>query len=166
MRIGVLSDTHIPGRARALPGKIFELFAGVDLILHAGDITIHDVLDELAALAPVHAVCGNMDPYELRYSIPRRQVVTAAGKRIGLIHGDGAAGSTKVRALSAFSDEEVDAVVFGHSHMPTCERHGSILLFNPGSPTDRRFGLHLTAGIIHITSDGGLEGEICAVDDK
>ena len=64
-RIGVISDTHIDGRRRVIPAAVWQTFAGVDCILHAGDIARQDVLDALAALAPVHAVYGNMDPPEL-----------------------------------------------------------------------------------------------------
>ncbi|MGI6097446.1 MAG: metallophosphoesterase family protein [Dethiobacteria bacterium] len=66
MKVGVLSDTHIPTRARALPSRIYEIFADVDMILHAGDIADESVLEELKTLAPIEAVAGNTDSYQLK----------------------------------------------------------------------------------------------------
>lgn len=152
MRVLVLSDTHIPQRARALPPIVHAALEEADLILHAGDIASQEVLDELALHAPVHAVCGNVDPWDLWARLPRRKLVEVNGYRIGLIHGDGEdRQGTPERALAAFPG--ADCVVFGHTHRPLNERRGRTLLFNPGSPTDRRreprcsFGwLHLGAG--------------------
>lgn len=157
-RIGVLSDTHVPTRARALPPVLFEAFANVTMILHAGDLTTRRVLEELEALAPVYAVHGNVDPPEVARSLPRRRIVEVEGVRIGLIHGDGPdRAKTPERALKAFTD--VDCVVFGHTHSPLCERRGGVLLFNPGSPTDRRRERQFSYGFLTV-SDGRVEGEI------
>ncbi|MGI6081354.1 MAG: metallophosphoesterase family protein [Limnochordia bacterium] len=161
MRIGVLSDTHIPGRARKIPDEVIAGMAGVSLIIHAGDIVHQDVLSTLAAIAPVHAVYGNMDPPSLRRALPRRRVVEAEGYRIGIIHGDGRYGSTLARALNAFDD--VHCIVFGHSHRPVCTRHGDLLLLNPGSPTDRRLSPKHSYAILTV-STSGLEGEIVYFD--
>lgn len=157
MRIGVVSDTHIPRRARCIPRQVFDGLMGVDLIIHAGDIVCMQVLSELSTIAPVQAVCGNMDPTEVRRQVPRTRIVEADGWRIGVVHGDGASGSTKLRALRTFSD--VHCVVFGHSHRACCERHGSVLLFNPGSPTDRRANPEFSYGLLSVSS-GGVRGEI------
>lgn len=139
MRILVLSDTHIPGRARALPPIVYEALERADLILHAGDIAGAELLAELELFAPVYAVAGNMDPPDLRERLPHRLVVEAGGRRIGLIHGDGHdSRRTSERTLYAFRDGDVDCVIFGHSHQPFHEWRNGILLFNPGSPTDRR----------------------------
>lgn len=155
--IGVVSDTHVPARARALPAQLFDAFADVDMILHAGDLVSESVLTELEALAPVHAVCGNMDPPELARRLPRTKMIEAAGVKIGLIHGDGRGGSTVERAYQAFPD--ADCIVFGHSHTPHLERRGKTLLFNPGSPTDRRREPKHSYGFLEI-EDGRVEGRI------
>lgn len=159
MRIGVVSDTHIPMRARALPQLLFDAFADVDVILHAGDVAIENVLLDLEALAPVYAVRGNVDPPELWRKLPQRRLLDLAGARIGLIHGDGVSGSTPQRALKAFANDRVDCVVFGHSHTPMCERRNGLLLFNPGSPTDRRRQAQHSYGLLTI-NDGQVDGEI------
>lgn len=159
MKIGVLSDTHIPSRARALPPLLLRAFQGVDAILHAGDLAHESVLWELERLAPVYAVRGNVDPPQLWRELPVRRLITLGGARIGLIHGDGTSGSTLERARRAFSAESVDCIVFGHSHEPYCEREDGILLFNPGSPTDRRRQPKHSYGILTVTG-GRVEGRI------
>ncbi len=159
MRIGVVSDTHIPMRARALPPILFEAFGDVDAILHAGDVATEDVLRDLEAVAPVLAVRGNVDPPELWTRLPQRRLLHFDGVHIGLIHGDGAGGTTAGRALKAFADERVSCVVFGHSHIPLCERRGGVLLFNPGSPTDRRRQPTFSYGLLTV-ADGEVEGTI------
>jgi predicted phosphodiesterase len=87
MRIGVLSDTHVPERALRLPQALFEAFHGVELILHAGDIVRMSVLDELSAIAPVAAVRGNMD--DPAHGLPLKIELTLEGVSVGLIHGNG-----------------------------------------------------------------------------
>lgn len=155
LRIGVISDTHIPARGRSLPAEVFRIFADVDLILHAGDLVTLDVLTELEALAPVCAVYGNVDPPEVRRRLTARRIVEAGRFRIGLCHGDGGRSAVEV-AARAFSG--VDCVVFGHSHQPLCEWRGGVLFFNPGSPTDRRREAHYSVGLLRAGE--ALTGEI------
>lgn len=157
MIVGVLSDTHVPDRARCLPPALFETFNGVDLILHAGDIACQEVLSELETLAPVVAVAGNMDPPELQARLPRRQEVVVGGYRIGLIHGHQLRGPLAQGALRAFTG--VDAVVFGHSHRPLLETRNGVLLLNPGSPTDRRRSPRCTCALL-FPGPSGLRGEL------
>lgn len=158
MRIGVLSDTHIPRRARVIPSEVFEGFSGVELIIHAGDLVSPEVLSELSVIAPVHAVYGNMDPPEVRQLLPRTRTVEVGDWRIGVVHGDGKAGTTVQRARRAF--DEVHCVVFGHSHRPLCERQeDGVLLFNPGSPTDRRSSPWFSYGILTLSA-AGVDGKV------
>ncbi len=137
MTIGLISDTHMYRRAPALPEPVFSAFAGVDLILHAGDLNDLAVLDPLAALAEVIAVCGNTDPWETCTQLRETRLIERAGLRIGLAHGHTGRGRTTAeRARSWFT--AVDVVVYGHSHLPVIERIDGVLLVNPGSPTDPR----------------------------
>lgn len=159
MKIGVLSDTHVPTRARSVPAPVLQAFQGVDAILHAGDLADESVLRQLERLAPVYAVRGNVDPPNLWHRLPARRLVTLGGVRIGLVHGDGTSGSTVERARRAFRADGVDCIVFGHSHEPYCERRDGVLLFNPGSPTDRRRQPQHSYGFLTIT-DGRVEGRI------
>jgi ferredoxin len=91
-----------------------------------------------------------------------KRVVQLADTRIGMIHGWGAPNGIEKRVLDGFSAENIDVLVFGHSHRPVCRRAGSVLLLNPGSPTDRRSAPHHTVGLLHIGQ--GVEGEIIRID--
>lgn len=152
MRIGVVSDTHVPARARQLPAALFEIFDGVELILHAGDLVEERILTELSVIAPVEAVAGNMDSWELHQRLGQKKILTLAGYRIGLIHGDISTDRSKTpqRAFAAFKNDNVDCVVFGHSHQPYHQLMDGVLLFNPGSPTDRRREPRHSCGLLTL----------------
>lgn len=160
LRIGVLSDTHLTmGDARlpALLAHCQQTFAGTKLIIHAGDIVDPQLLRLLPQ--PVLAVRGNLDPPEL----PIQRIIMLAGKKIGLIHGWGAKYDLEERILQAFAGEEVDCIVYGHSHQPACHIVNGILLFNPGSPTDRRNAPSHTLGLLTIGAE--IQGEIIVLDE-
>lgn len=128
-----------------------------DLVLHAGDLSAASVLEELRALGPpVAAVHGNVDSAEVRRLLPERQVVDAAGARIGIVHDGGAAAGRLQRMRMAFPD--CAAVVFGHSHIPLHEETDGFQIFNPGSPTDRRRQTRHSMGEA-VVSDGRLSFE-------
>lgn len=161
MRIGVISDTHIRSSSKLLPKIIFEVFDGVDMILHAGDILIDEVLIELEAIAPVYAVAGNNDGYDMLAKYGTKKIITANGIRIGLTHGT-SRGRTYMNAYTEFSKDNVDCVVYGHSHKPHNEIINGILFFNPGSPISRRFEPRYSLGILHV--DKNITGEIIYFD--
>jgi putative phosphoesterase len=151
-RIVVLSDTHIRrGSSRRLPGAAYAHLEAAEVILHAGDVVVGDVLDELAGFAPVHAVLGNND-HELVGVLPETLVLTVDAVRIGMVHDSGPAAGRAGRMRRRFPD--ADVVVFGHSHIPwNQEGPDGQLLFNPGSPTERRAQPEHTLGLLHL--DGG-----------
>ncbi|MPN42176.1 hypothetical protein SDC9_189732 [bioreactor metagenome] len=149
MIIGVISDTHLRA-GQFLPVRVWEELSKVDLIIHAGDIIRPDLLTDLSALAPVEAVRGNCDGWELD-KLPEQKIVICGGKRIGLIHGAyGPGKTTPERAFRAFDKNEIDIIIFGHSHIPYSQWHDGILLFNPGSPTDKRRQLKYSMGLLEI----------------
>ncbi len=148
MKIVVLSDTHMPKKARVFPAPLLAALADADHIIHAGDIALPSVLDMLAAFAPVTAVAGNVDPPELRAALGEARRLRLGGFWLGVCHGHGTKGTTKQRAIDRFADEQVDAIIFGHSHIPCCEYHGGVLLLNPGSPTDKRRNPYCSFGVI------------------
>ena len=113
-----------------------ELLRLASVILHTGDLTAATVLDELAALAPVEAVHGNMDALELRGLLPERRVVKAEGLRVGLVHDAGPSAGRHERLAGWFPD--CDLLAYGHTHLPEVARHGEAWIVNPGSPTERR----------------------------
>ena len=161
-KIGVISDTHIPVYAKELPRRVIELFEGADLILHAGDSVEEIALDELNAIAPTHAVCGNMDRLRNHSLLPDKRIITVESCRIGLIHGWGAPQGLEDRIFSAFQSERLDAIVYGHSHNAHQEIRDGVLLFNPGTPTDSRFASYRSVGI--LTVDGEIiKGEIIRI---
>lgn len=149
----MVSDTHMPRFGKRLPTALRDGFAaaGVEQILHLGDFTAPEVAGWFARLAPFDAVAGNNDPPELWKRFGRKKVVTFAGVRIGLIHGDGPGKTTLERVVNAFAADTVDAILFGHSHKPYCKRHGTTWVLNPGSPTDKRRNAEYSYGILEIT---------------
>lgn len=158
MRIGVVSDTHMPRKAKTLPPKMVEAFRGADLIIHLGDWTSAEVLKQLAALAPVEGVAGNNDPEDIVARFGYHKVLTLGpGRtRIGLTHGFLPEGRAVARekALRTFKGHPLDVILFGHSHQPLLERVNGILLFNPGSPTDKRRAPKCSFGILELTNQG------------
>jgi putative phosphoesterase len=154
MKIGVISDTHIPIRANDIPSKLLEAFKNVDMIIHAGDLVELNVLDALKAICrDVKAVWGNMDPSEVKKYLPEKQIVTAGKYRIGVTHGSGSPAYLIETVNDVFKDDKVDIIIFGHSHYPVNEKRGRILYFNPGSLTDRMFSNFNSFGIIEINED-------------
>ena len=133
MLIGLISDTHIPDRARILPQNVIDAFSDVDLILHAGDLTSPRVIDVLEDIAPVMAVQGNMDRAN-GINLPKAKVIDAEDLRIGLVHGEIYPRADTQQLLYLAKELNVDILVSGHSHQPKIEQLEGILLLNPGSP--------------------------------
>jgi uncharacterized protein len=149
VRLGVIADTHVPGRGRRLPDAVFELFDGVELILHAGDFIDSSVLHELETIAPTRGVLGNCDASGLAGLLPITDSFDAGGLRIGMIHDSGPRERRRKRMSTAFPNHRV--VVFGHSHRPLVEDDGALLLLNPGSACDPRAAKIPTVAILEIT---------------
>lgn len=136
-RVLVVSDTHAPRRWKGIPSALVEPLQRCDLILHAGDVCTPDVLNELSAFAPVHAVLGNNDGDDVAaWGVPLQCEMVLEGVRVAMIHIAGAKQGRGRRMGRAFPD--ADIVVFGHSHMPVDMVEDGTHLFNPGSPTDPR----------------------------
>lgn len=162
IRIGVLSDTHLPDSADAhsfLHQLIDEVLAPVDIILHAGDLVSPELLDAFADY-PFHAVRGNMDPPTA--GVPIKKVIDVDGFIIGLIHGWGPVEGIEERIEEEFSSESLDCLVYGHSHEPACHRRDGVLFFNPGSATDRRNMPYHSVGLLEVGTD--IRGTIIRID--
>lgn len=152
MRIGVISDTHIPDRAKDIPEQILEDFKNVDMVIHAGDFVDLSVLDKLKTVCrDVRAVWGNMDQNEIRKKLPEKEIIKIANYKIGIIHGYGHPNNLIELTAGVFKDDGVNLIIFGHSHSPVNEKKGDILYFNPGSPTDKIFSPYNSYGIIEIS---------------
>lgn len=162
MKIGVLSDTHIPVSVDDLPKKVYDMLKECDMIVHAGDIVSMSLIKKLEKIAETVAVSGNMDPADVRKYLPEKKIFTAEGKKIGVFHGTGAASKILDTMSKAFG-EKLDVIIFGHSHNPYNEEKGGTLYFNPGSPTDSIFAPYRSIGMIEI-ENGEIKGEIIRLD--
>jgi putative phosphoesterase len=163
LTLAVVSDTHLPRRARKLPEACVERMRAADAILHAGDFVELAVLEEIQALGPpVQAVRGNVDSAELQARLPAVRTVAAGGARIAMIHDAGPAAGRLARMRRRFPD--ADAVVFGHSHLPLHEQSDDgFAIFNPGSPTERRRAPRHTMGLATVR-DGRVAFELVVLD--
>jgi uncharacterized protein len=161
MVIAVIADTHLPRGARRIPDACVERMRESDLVIHAGDISTREVLDQLAKTVdrPIAAVHGNVDTAELQNELPEARVIDADGAKIAVVHYAGPATGRLNRMRKRFPD--TNAVVFGHSHIPLHERdeHDGFQIFNPGSPTDRRRQPQHTMGMARA-ENGNLEFEL------
>ena len=133
MLIGLISDTHIPDRAKILPQNVIDAFEDVDLILHAGDLTSPRVIEELERIAPVMAVQGNMDRVN-GIDLPKAKKLEAEGLKIGVVHGEVYPRADTQQLVYLAKELDVDILVSGHSHQPKIEKKDGVLLINPGSP--------------------------------
>lgn len=161
MIIGVISDTHLrAGDDISSLTSIVESghLKDVELILHAGDHVELELVEYALAPKKVISVRGNMD-YGKAAELPIKRVLEFEGKKIGLIHGWGSPYDIVERVYNEFSQDEVDIIVFGHSHKPYNDRVKGVLMFNPGSPTDKRFAPYNSVGILKLKKDG-IEAKI------
>jgi putative phosphoesterase len=157
VRIGLISDTHIPWERKELPTEVMDAFQGVDLILHAGDIYAQSVLDDLERIAPVLAAFGDDDYPRSDPRLQHKHVLEFEGLKLWLVHerpytlrfplshhknGDG-------NEEEKFS--KPDIIVFGHEHQTVVEHSDSVLYINSGSPTFLNYQRGLgTVGILEL----------------
>ncbi|MDP8230134.1 MAG: metallophosphoesterase family protein [Candidatus Gorgyraea atricola] len=159
MRIGVISDTHVPVAADRLPDDLLAALKGCDLILHAGDLIDISILEPLKQIAKVEAVSGNMDHTKTLFSLGDKKILKVAGKKICLMHGYGHPEKLKDIMKEEFLAKKPDIIVFGHSHQPANEYIDGVLFFNPGSPTETVCAPYRSYGIIEI-DNGKIEANI------
>lgn len=144
MRLGVIADTH-----GLLRPEVFDIFSQVDHILHAGDIGPAEILTELEALAPVTAVYGNTDGWDLRARLPKVARVRLDGFDIVVTHGDQFGSPTPEKLNAAFPDAEI--LIFGHTHRPLLTLVDVVVTaMNPGGAGPRRFDLPPSVGILEL----------------
>ncbi|MEM3770302.1 MAG: metallophosphoesterase [Candidatus Bathyarchaeia archaeon] len=152
--VGLISDTHVPARAREVPKKVFEIFEKVDYIVHAGDLVDLSVIDRLEQLAPVLAVYGNMDGPEIRGKLPKMNSVKVFEWKIGVMHDPGTLfGMGKMREIT--KQNGFNVLVYGHTHHLSIKWEGEILYINPGSPTNPLppFVAKPTVALLRITKE-------------
>ncbi|HWF74636.1 MAG TPA: metallophosphoesterase family protein [Solirubrobacteraceae bacterium] len=153
MLVAIISDTHIPKRAKALPGSCREHLRAADLIVHAGDLITMPVLEELRGYGEVVAVQGNADDDVVQEALPEHLELDLAGRRVVVIHNSGPRFGRVGRLRRRYPG--ADAVIFGHSHIPLHETDtDGFQLFNPGSATDKRRQPKHTMGLARCSADG------------
>jgi putative phosphoesterase len=151
LKIGVISDTH-----GLLRPEVPPLLAGVESILHLGDVGDAKILKALRKIAPVTAVRGNVDRDGPCARLPETEVLLLNGSYIYLLHDIGTLHLDPSAAKFA-------AVLYGHSHKASISRDKGVLYFNPGSCGPRRFNLKVTMGYLHVATDGTIEPEIAEI---
>ncbi|MGY1440004.1 metallophosphoesterase family protein [Streptomyces reniochalinae] len=160
MRLLLMSDTHLPKRAKRLPEQLLAEVPRADVVLHAGDWVDTATLDLLESRARrLIGVYGNNDGAELRARLPEVAYARLEGLRFGVVHETGGARGRERRCAAGFPD--LDVLVFGHSHIPwdTTTEDGRLRLLNPGSPTDRRRQPHCTYMTVEVRA-----GHVAAVE--
>jgi putative phosphoesterase len=171
MKIALLADTHIPTTIPELPPKLIDRLHAFDLILHAGDFVSLTVLESLQGLAETVAVYGNADEPAIVRQLPRKRLLTLAGRTIGLIHGNQAPEIERAYLkpsytydsppVSAFYEfllrelPEADVIIFGHLNVPVVRHEEGCLLINPGSVAPYRN--HSSFGILHLDAEVDVE---------
>ena len=159
MRLGVISDTH--GMLRP---EVFEAFKEVDHILHGGDIGEWDLIDELQALAPVTAVYGNTDSFDVRSRVPQVAEIELDGFPIVVTHGDQFGSPTPAKLHEAFPN--ADIIVFGHSHRPLLQLvDKTVTVMNPGGAGAPRFGIAPSVGILELEAGIPPRGRIVSLTE-
>ncbi len=170
MKIGLISDTHIPIVSKEMPEEVKRAFRGVDLILHAGDIQVRRALDWLEEIAPVYAIMGNNDDdYDFGNDprVKQYQVLRIDGLTIGMTHTF----NYPQLPLEYFFRNQfkgpVDVVVYGDTHVPEVVREDGLLMVNPGSPTSPGPNMYIGLGHVGImeTKDGRADAWIVSLKE-
>lgn len=152
MDILLISDTH-----GYLDPAIAERFAGVEMILHAGDVGQEAVLTELRRIAPTIAVRGNVDGGGWARELPLETVVEAGGMRIALLHIAGNPKNPHTDALALIRREQPDILLVGHSHIPVIERNHGTLWVNPGAAGKQGWHQERTCMVLHIGTERTID---------
>jgi putative phosphoesterase len=159
MRLGIIADTH-----GLLRPQVFEVFKEVDHILHAGDVGPADILTELEAIAPVTAVFGNTDGFDLRHKLPEVVETRIEGFDFLLIHGHQFGSPTPDQLHDAYPVAEV--IIFGHTHRPLLTTVDMVVTaMNPGGAGHRRFNLRPSVGILELEAGIPPRGRIVGLGD-
>lgn len=159
MRLGVISDTH-----GLLRPEVFEVFRQVDHIFHAGDIGSLALLTELEALAPVTAVYGNTDDWDVRARVPKVAKVQLDGFEIVVTHGDQFGSPTPDALCAAFPDAEI--ILYGHTHKPLLTLVDLVVtVMNPGAAGQRRFDILPSVGILELETGIPPRGRLVPLTD-
>jgi putative phosphoesterase len=159
--IAVIADTHLD-HPESLPPRLRDALAKADLIIHLGDYTSKDFLDELRRLGKFHGITGNHDSAQLREELNQMEVLEVAGKRLGLIHGMIFPFGTQKRMKARFKEHKIDILLYGHTHLATSRYVDGVFVFNPGTVTAQFPAYRGTFGMINL--DGTITAEIIPLE--
>lgn len=159
MRIGLISDTH-----NRLRPQVFDIFANVDLILHAGDVGEIDIILELEAIAPVHAVLGNTDSAGLRPRVRDEVLLELEGHRVVVVHGHMLGSPTPDLLHSSYP--QADVIIYGHTHRQRVDERDGCMIVNPGAAGAARFGLEPTVAILTLEQGSKPAVEHIPIDSQ
>ncbi|EPY2273731.1 metallophosphoesterase family protein [Clostridium sp. FAM 1755] len=160
MKIGVISDTHMDKHTSKIDKLIDKCFKDVDLIIHLGDFTSIRVLEKIKKKKKVIGVWGNNDRGRLRQELKEKEIVTLNGYKVGLFHGHGTEKNTLDRVYNIFKDDNVDIILFGHSHQPMIKTKNKTLIINPGSPSKKIRERWFSYVVLSLKKDK-IEAKIC-----
>jgi putative phosphoesterase len=138
LKIGIMSDTHLDKHPEKIVEYLDKCFKDVELIIHAGDYTNSKVIQLIKSHKNFVGVWGNVDKNPVRAVLKEKEIISIEGKKIGIFHGHGDKKTTTERAFEAFKEDNVDIIIFGHSHQPTILTRNKTLLLNPGSLSRKR----------------------------
>jgi putative phosphoesterase len=164
MRIGVISDTHLTYVTEEFMSLVEDRLSDCDMVVHAGDFTnpaVYFYLNKITA-GNLAAVCGNMDPPELRRLLPERIILEKLGIKIGVTHGWGGPQDLEEKIAKLFQDDGVRCIIYGHSHNGANHKVDNMLFFNPGSPTDKYHAKMTSIGYLTI-QDEEISGEVVPI---
>lgn len=163
MRILIISDTHTDS-IKKLPKIILEEAKNSDCVIHAGDIVGLGLIKELERINPiVYAVKGNMDPFYPGRELPAKRILEFDGIRLGIIHGSGSPDGLENRISYEFND--VDIIVYGHSHRPLWAKVDKLWFLNPGSATNNRYDPQNSYAIL-IIENGKFDAKIYRIKEN
>lgn len=153
MKIGIISDTHIKKDIDKFISSIDIHFKEVDLLIHAGDYINKRVLEGLKRYKNFVGVWGNVDDAETKELINEREIIHIEGYKIGIFHGHGDKSTTLDRAYNEFKEDQVDIIMFGHSHQPLVKTKNGVLMINPGSINNKRRERWFSFAILELTEE-------------
>jgi len=160
-RIGVISDTHIR-KLKDIPAKLLDTIKSFDLIVHLGDIVSMEFVEFLKSTNKFTGIAGNHDPQSIKRILPKTDIIEVNGKRLGLLHGYWFPFFCDRRSIARFKDENVDAILYGHTHIIRNQVKDGILWFNPGSAQALFPAPWKTFGVLEVGET--VNGEIMNFD--
>lgn len=154
MKIGIISDTHIKKDVDKFMDLMDQYFKELDLLIHAGDYVSRQVVEELKSYKNFVGVWGNVDDEETRAIVKEKEIISVEGYKIGIFHGHGSKGTTIDRVYDTFKEDEVDIIIFGHSHQPLAKTKNGVLMLNPGSIINKRRERWFSFIILELNEEG------------